>query len=233
MCGFVFSTKQLNANHAAWRSATKRIECRGPDCSNEQFGEFGSAGHARLEIIGLGDVGKQPYSSRDKNEFSDLLLFNGEIYNYVALAKELGINARSDTAVLFELLKRERFDLISKLQGMFSFVFWNKKKNELISGRDKFGIKPLYYSNSESFDLCFGSVASSILDLNPGSAPDLQSITTFLAAGFFYEETSVSKNVFKHPRGKFYNWKKDSTGWNKNEISIGEFEQHIRSKIEV
>ncbi len=128
--------------------ALRSMQHRGPDDSGIYSDNFIVLGHNRLSIIDLSKYGKQPMSDSDGNIW---ITFNGEIYNYLELKKELeniGYNFKSntDTEVIIYLYKHYGIDFIHKLRGMFAFGIWDKLNKRLILCRDRFGKKPLYYS---------------------------------------------------------------------------------------
>jgi asparagine synthase (glutamine-hydrolysing) len=123
------------------------MAARGPDGK----GEWGSAdvrvglGHRRLAIIDLSDTGTQPMASGGL-----VITFNGEIYNYRALRKELEgkgckFRSQSDTEVLLHLYATKREAMVHDLRGMFAFAIWDSARRALFLARDPYGIKPLYY----------------------------------------------------------------------------------------
>ncbi len=134
------------------------IAHRGPDSSGtaREVSQNGTLvlGFKRLAIIDLSDAASQPFQSSD-GRFS--LVFNGEIYNYLELRKELftkghKFKSESDTEVLLAAWKEWGSESLKKFTGMFSIVVFDKFENSLYCARDAFGIKPLYYLNStESF----------------------------------------------------------------------------------
>ena len=104
-------------------------------------------GHRRLSIIDLTPRGRQPMSD---NESKIWIVYNGEVYNFPALRKELEkkytFHSRTDTEVLICLYKEYGKDMVHKLRGMFAFAIWDENKKELWLVRDRIGIKPLYYA---------------------------------------------------------------------------------------
>lgn len=116
-------------------------------------------GHRRLAIIDLSAAGHQPMRSVDGRFW---IVFNGEIYNYRELREELaarGVEFRSnsDTEVLLALFAREGPACLQELRGMFAFALWDEMERALFLGRDRFGIKPLYYARSSDGLLVFAS----------------------------------------------------------------------------
>jgi asparagine synthase (glutamine-hydrolysing) len=127
------------------------MQARGPDGSglwidpDERIG----LGHRRLAIIDLSEAGAQPMVSAD-GRF--IVTFNGEIYNYQALRRDLEgqgcvFASRSDTEVLLHLYARRGADMVHDLRGMFAFAIHDQLRGELFLARDPYGIKPLYYAD--------------------------------------------------------------------------------------
>ena len=153
MCGFVGFLGgiglEYNAGNTLLKKMTFPISRRGPD--NEGYWYDPDAriglGHRRLSIIDLSQAGRQPMHS-PSGRF--VIAFNGEIYNYLELRDELqreGVEFKtdSDTEVLLGILMQYGEKALTKLNGMFAFVFHDRKQNQWIVARDPFGIKPLYY----------------------------------------------------------------------------------------
>lgn len=119
---------------------------RGPDYTGKYVNNGIALGHNRLSIIDLSKESNQPFYSQDKRY---LLVFNGEIYNYLELKdqlkKEYSFNTTSDTEVLMASYIKWGTACLSKLNGMFSFAIWDSKTKTLFAARDRFGIKPFYY----------------------------------------------------------------------------------------
>ena len=139
------------------------IRHRGPDGDGIQVFDNAVLGHLRLAIIDV-QHGAQPMNS-DDGRYS--LVFNGEIYNYIELRQDLarqGVQFKtfSDTEVLLKLLMADGKNALSKLNGMFAFVFYDTHTKEWIAARDSFGIKPFYYTIIED-ELIFGSEIKAIL----------------------------------------------------------------------
>ncbi len=120
---------------------------RGPDFTADWEIEGKIAlGHNRLSIIDLSSNANQPFISECRNF---ILVFNGEIYNYIELKKELQtkylFKTQSDTEVLLNAYIEWGESCLDKCNGMFSFAIWNKKEQTLFAARDRFGVKPFYY----------------------------------------------------------------------------------------
>ncbi len=124
---------------------------RGPDAMNIWNDDKVVIGHNRLSIIDLSEQANQPMIS---NCGDYVIVFNGEIYNYLELKKELAHEYRftttSDTEVLLAAFIKWNSNSLEKLNGMFSFAIWNKKENTFFAARDRFGVKPFYYTFFEN-----------------------------------------------------------------------------------
>ena len=137
------------------------VDCiahRGPDDDGFYNDDKVGLGMRRLSIIDL-KSGKQPIKSKDD---SALIFFNGEIYNYKELRKELldkgcEFKTDTDTEVILRLYEEEGSKMIGKLRGMFAFCIYDKKQNSLFIIRDYFGIKPLYYFKKDGKIFAFAS----------------------------------------------------------------------------
>jgi len=149
MCG-ISALIQYNKNLPA-RKVLERMNNemahRGPDASGYYINENIGLGHRRLSIIDTDESANQPMLSSNKNW---AIAFNGEIYNYVELKAQqlpgVQFQTESDTEVILELFEKFGVEAISKLSGMFAFVLHHIPSNETYVVRDRYGMKPLYYS---------------------------------------------------------------------------------------
>lgn len=135
----------------AVRRMTDRMRLRGPDAAGVWTGKSVVLGHRRLAILDLDARSNQPMTTPD-GRYS--IVFNGEIYNFRELRRELEaagavLRTTSDTEVLLELYAREGEAMLPRLRGMFAFAIWNAESRELFLARDPYGIKPLYYAETE------------------------------------------------------------------------------------
>jgi asparagine synthase (glutamine-hydrolysing) len=200
LVGFVGSGSEANL-----RAMTDRLAHRGPDGQgiwidhNEQV----FLGHRRLAIIDQAG-GAQPMW----NASADIgVIFNGEIFNHLELRAELQAaghvfaSSHSDTEVLIHGYARWGIELPSRLNGQFAFVIFDRRANKLFLARDRFGEKPLYYSdNRKAF--VFGSEVSALL-LHPAVSRelDVKAAQKFFAYGFFPSPLSLYRDVRKLPAG--------------------------------
>lgn len=123
---------------------------RGPDSTGTYVEAEVALGHNRLSIIDLSEEANQPFYSED-NRY--ILVFNGEIYNYIELKKQLEkvytFQTNSDTEVLLAAYIHWGQACLHTLNGMFSFAIWDTKEQVLFAARDRFGVKPFYYSGAK------------------------------------------------------------------------------------
>jgi asparagine synthase (glutamine-hydrolysing) len=209
MCGIFGSLHSFDYDFSDhdFRSLLKKIDRRGPDNTGISHHNLESGilklGHTRLSILDLNPSGHQPMESMSKR-FS--IIFNGEIYNHLEIRKELeqqySIEWRgtSDTETLLALLESESLTTsLNKLEGMFSFLLFDKKRNELIIARDHSGEKPLYISTSNNY-LSFAS------DLNPlkglpgfNNSINKRAVEQYLQLNYIPNPHSIYNSSFKLP----------------------------------
>lgn len=208
MCGYVGFTNAIDDASGVLTQMMDKIKHRGPDSEGTYIDGGIALGFRRLSIIDLAQ-GSQPLFNEDK---SLVLLFNGEIYNYQQLREYLitkghTFTTHTDSEVLLHGYEEYGTSLLGKLRGMFSFVLWDKNKQELFGARDFFGIKPLYYAMMNG-TLLFGSEIKGFL---PHPAFEKQLNTTALEnyLTFQYSPTAETffKNVYKLPPAHYFLYK--------------------------
>src|SRR5262252_5913364 len=149
---------------AALAAMSSLISHRGPDGRGEWASPDGSVGlvHRRLAIIDLTANGAQPMRGHN----GTVITYNGEIYNYIELREELAAHWRfrstSDTEVILAAYDRWGEDCVSRLRGMFAFAIWDERNHKLFAARDRFGIKPFYYTE-QGGRILFASEAKALL----------------------------------------------------------------------
>lgn len=216
MCGVIASTSPAFCDGEPWAHGMTVIECRGPDSEGDVCLSSIRFGHRRLEIIGLGLPGRQPVV----DEMGDCLVYNGEIYNYRELAAEIGVQADSDTHLLYELLRRGDLGRLRRLRGMYAFVFWSSERSELLTARDPFGIKPLYLLRHADGEVSFASVASALAGSPDRGELDDSAIAGFLAGGMFPVGVSPFSRILKMKPGVLLRWMKQVDGWQATPLSL-------------
>lgn len=210
MCGFIVTTDGRPAADG-WRAASTVLERRGPDAHGQFVVDGVTFEHRRLAIIGLGSEGAQPMAENSNH----VLVFNGEIYNFRELANQLGIDAKSDTQVLYEIGRLGAWDQwIHRLRGMYSFVHLDRASGTLTSGRDPFGIKPLYVHHHSDGGIAFASTVAALAQAcKRGLTLDSTALTGFLAGGLFPTGASPYAQITKHAPGVVTVWRRGAEGW--------------------
>jgi len=190
------------------REATDRLWHRGPDQQGTFESEFVSLGAVRLKIIDLA-AGDQPFSSDNGDT---VLVFNGEIYNYGELRKELEVaghhfRTHSDTEVFLHAFLEWDTDCFRRMRGMFAAALWTESERRLILVRDRLGIKPLYI-HRKAEDIYFGSELKSIF-AHPEIPRqlDLRALHHYLALNYVPGPFTLIQGIEKLPPGCVLQWK--------------------------
>lgn len=178
------------------------IAHRGPDSQGVFFSENNhiALGHRRLSIIDLSNAADQPYI---KDEW--VLVFNGEIYNFKLLKKELisrgaTFSTQSDTEVLLEAWRYWGYHCLNKLRGMFAFAIYNQKTKQLFLARDHFGVKPLFiYKNNNQ--LAFASELKALKPILENQKINYSAIAASLLYSWIPDSKCVFENIVKFPAG--------------------------------
>lgn len=168
---------------------------RGPDGNDtwrHKNAHIGFA-HTRLSIIDLTSAASQPMGDGAGN----WLVFNGEIYNYLELRRELGeekFRSHSDTEVILHAYAKWGPNCVDHFRGMFAFALWDEKNQTLFCARDRFGIKPFYYTVQGS-TFYFASEIKALLPFMDEAATDLEGFKDYLAFQFCLAGKTLFKNV--------------------------------------
>ncbi|MES2441456.1 MAG: asparagine synthase (glutamine-hydrolyzing) [Pseudomonadota bacterium] len=181
------------------------MAARGPDGTGEWVSDDGRVGfgHRRLAFIDLSTAGLQPMPSQDGRL---MLVFNGEIYNYQALRRDLEAQgatfvSHSDSEVILELYARKGAAMVSDLRGMFAIAIWDAAKREMFFARDPLGIKPLYY-HDDGRSIRFASQVKALVAggaVTGGIEP--AALTGFYLWGSVPEPWTIREGVFALPAG--------------------------------
>ena len=210
MCGFVgfIDGGDTQQDAGVLRSMTDAIRHRGPDDADYYMDGTISLGFRRLSIIDL-EGGRQPILNEDG---SKVLTFNGEIYNFQEIKKDLlaaghVFKTATDSEVLLHGYEEYGTGLLNKLRGMFAFVIWDKEKRELFGARDFFGIKPLYYAKMGQ-TLMFGSEIKSFLH-HPHFQKELneKALESYLSFQYSPGNETFFKGVYKLPPAHYFFYK--------------------------
>ncbi len=195
ICGFS-GGESIDAPIVIKRMAAT-IEHRGREAGGIFLEKSVALGHQRLSILDLNSRSDQPMVSTDQRF---VIVFNGEIYNYRDLLKEISDftpRTTSDTELLLELWIREGVACLEKLNGMFAFAIYDRQSGEIFCARDRLGVKPFYYwFNDGSF--VFASEAKAILE-HPQVHPrlNLPAVSDFLSLGYIPGQKTAFTGILK------------------------------------
>ena len=199
MCGItgIINLNNDQISSSILKKMTDSLSHRGPDGEGLFIDKHIGLGHRRLAILDLSQKGHQPMISQDKRY---IISYNGEIYNYLTLKTELESNgyhfhSNTDTEVILNAYSKWGKDCLNKFNGMFAFAIWDSKKKELFLARDRYGIKPLYYTQSNGVFL-FASEIKAFLD-HPSFKVlmDREALFEYMTFQNFISEKTLYKNV--------------------------------------
>lgn len=208
MCGIVgFCGFNSSNNHDWLIRGTNAIKHRGPDNIQTWILENNKVGfgHARLSIIDLSNESNQPFH---RNDLKLSIVFNGEIYNFKLLKKELEnlgyhFNTKSDTEVILVSYYHWGKKFLDKLNGAFAFAIFDSNKDIVLLGRDRAGEKPLFYHISEN-TLYFASELKSLFENQKLPRKlNYKALNSYLRNGFIAGKNCIIENFFKLPTASF------------------------------
>ena len=208
IAGFVDFQRASNARPAEERARILENMCRvithrGPDDQGVMVADGVALGMRRLSIIDLAG-GHQPISNENG---AVNIVFNGEIYNYRDLQKELEslghtFATSSDTETIVHAYEEYGDHCVDHLRGMFAFAIWDDREKKLFIARDRVGKKPLYYSVTRSGTLVFGSELKCLLQ-HPEVEREIdpQALDSYFSLGYVPDPLSIFQNIEKLPPG--------------------------------
>lgn len=213
MCGIVgvVEGRSFRVPREDFEAALAAIRYRGPDDQGVWSEEAVTFGHLRLSIIDLSPAGHQPMSAADGRY---IITYNGEIYNHAALRAELDAEAphawrgTSDTEVLLELISRRGLETaLNKVDGMFAFALWDRREKRLFLARDRFGEKPLFYTQRGD-GFAFASELTALEKLKSLKLEvSRENVARYFSCGYVPSPFSIYEDVFKLPPGSLLTWK--------------------------
>ncbi|MGH9327422.1 MAG: asparagine synthase (glutamine-hydrolyzing) [Terriglobia bacterium] len=202
ICGILNTALEPARHRESIERMSGQLVHRGPDSQGKFELPYVALAIRRLSIIDL-ETGDQPLS----NETGSItLVFNGEIYNYQELRKELldrghCFRTRSDGEVIAHLYEDLGLDFTRELNGMFAIALWDEERKRLVLARDRAGEKPLYYWR-KNHTLVFGSEIKSLLEYpGVGRAPDVEATQEYLLFGYVPAPRSIFREIRKLPAG--------------------------------
>lgn len=208
MCGVagLFDPKgTIEFDPARLERMTNALRHRGPDGAGVWTAPGIGLGHRRLSIIDL-EGSAQPMLSSDGRA---VIAFNGEVYNYRALRRELAdegarFATQGDTEVILAAWQRWGVDCLERLDGMFAFALYDRRQRTLFLARDRLGVKPLFLAELPDGTIAFASELKALLTLNSlRRRINPQALDAYLTWGYVPDTHSILKGVSKLPAGHF------------------------------
>ncbi len=209
ICGFAYSDPSRPADPPRLRAMRDIMAHRGPDGEGESYHGSVALGHRRLSIIDLA-TGSQPLANEDHSIW---VTFNGEIYNYQELTRDLQqrghkFRTQSDTEVLVHGYEEYGDQFPARLNGMFAYAVHDLRRNRVLLVRDHFGIKPLFYCLTGE-GLFFASEIKSLLAAGcsrPGARPE--ALAEYLGFRYVAGEESLFSGIKRLPPSHFAVWER-------------------------
>ena len=204
MCGInglIYRDKQVD--RAVFTTMRDTLSHRGPDDADSQYFDNDkiALGHRRLSFLDLSPAGRQPMCNEDATVW---IVLNGEIYNYVELKVELEaaghqFKTHSDTEVIIHGYEQWGTNVVNRLKGMFAFAITDLNKKQTFLARDRFGIKPLYYSHAPGYFI-FGSELKAIVACpDVPRELDISSVADYLIYRYVPSPKTIWKGINKMP----------------------------------
>lgn len=172
------------------------LQHRGPDDEGiwQHRESFVGLAHRRLSIIDLSPLAKQPMI----DDYGNVIVYNGEIYNYKELRQTLGTSWRfksqSDTECILAAYDQYGDTCLSHLRGMFAFAIWDNARRRLFCARDRFGIKPFYYCHVDDV-FYFASEAKALIPFLPDIVTDRSALTEYLTFQYTIGEKTLFEGI--------------------------------------
>jgi asparagine synthase (glutamine-hydrolysing) len=204
MCGVVACSNFGLQSEKITKNFLKKIEHRGPDNSAFYFSENINLGSCRLSIMDLSPSANMPMNDKTGQY---IIVYNGEIYNFKYLTKKYKISnyTNSDTEVVLELYSILKEKCLDELNGIFSFIIFDKKNNKLFCARDRLGIKPFYYYFDEFFFLASSEIKS-FTQFNSKNL-NFNTINNYLTTSFYdYGDKTFFNDIFQLEPGSYINY---------------------------
>lgn len=202
MCGIagIIVVNESITNSAAIKKMTDCISYRGPDGDGYWHSDDNriALGHRRLSIIDLTHDADQPMQYQDRY----VIVFNGEIYNYLELRKQLiqkgyTFHTSSDTEVLVALYDYKKEKCLDDLDGMFSFAIYDKQRSLLFAARDRFGEKPFFYHYLPGKIFAFGSEMKQLWSIGVSKDLNHKMVYNYLAKDLVMNPFNHSETFYR------------------------------------
>lgn len=208
MCGFMgvlkLENREVSFSDNILAQLSPVLNHRGPDASGIHWDGPCGLAHHRLSVIDCSDAGKQPMSNENERIW---IAYNGEIYNFLDIKRDLALEKRhqfrshTDTEVIIHLYEELGIDCIKHFNGMYALALWDSVKDTLYLARDPYGIKPLFYLQTQDA-FWFASEIKALLEC-PGykTTPNLEALYHFLSFNYIPGELTAFEGIRELPPG--------------------------------
>jgi len=229
--GYITSSKNFS-----YSSLTNMLSHRGPDhfdCYTNNKDIY--LAHNRLSIIGLDRASNQPMHGQKDT----VIVFNGEIYNYKDLKKnelsEYQFRSNSDTEVILALYEKYGIDCVQYLRGMFAFAIWDEKNKKLFCARDRFGVKPFYYTKRDDL-FGFASEMKALLPFLDKIQTNFDALCEYLTFQYTIGSQTLFKDIHQLMPGHLMVWENENITIKKYwdisyQIDFGRSEKYFEEKL--
>lgn len=204
ICGLIYTDKKTVIDPSLLNKMNDMLYHRGPDDSGIFLKKNVGLAHRRLSIIDLSS-GHQPIYNED---YTIVLVFNGEIYNYLDLYKELVLKGhifktKSDTETIIHAYEEYGFECVKRFRGMFAFALYDLKKDIFFIARDRVGKKPLYYYKNKDVFI-FASEAKVIVKSGLYTpSVNIPMLDFYISIGYIPGQETLFKDIYKLEAGHF------------------------------
>lgn len=205
ICGIIrIGSEPVDLSCALLNRMTDVLAHRGPNDRGTWCDGRIALGHRRLSVIDLSSLGRQPMGNEDG---SVQIVYNGEIYNFRELKERFALErnhvfrSRTDTEVLIHLYEDLGMELVTHLNGMFAFAIWDAQRQKLHLARDRYGIKPLFYTRQENRFLFASEIKSLLQDQGVPRRINLQALHDFLTFAYIPGTQTAFEGIFEVPPG--------------------------------
>lgn len=202
ICGVLDLGRERPAPAEVVASMTAQLRHRGPDDCGVHIDRFLGLGHRRLSVIDLAN-GKQPLGNEDGSVW---VTYNGEIYNYRELRRELAgrghrFATETDTEVIVHAYEEYGEQCVLQFNGMFAFALWDRNRERLLLARDRIGIKPLYYARRGPTFLFASEIKSLLVHPAVSAELDLDAVPEYLLCTALLESKTMFRGIRSLPPG--------------------------------
>lgn len=205
MCGIagILNANDERVSPVVMRAMTDSLAHRGPDGEGVYTGACAGLGHRRLAIIDPSPAGHQPMATGDGRY---VISYNGEIYNFQELRLELEalgyrFRSRTDTEVVLYAYAEWGAAALSRFNGMFALIVWNRQRRELFVARDRYGIKPLYYTRVRGALLVASEIKAFLAHPGYSVAMDREGLLEYFTFQNFFTNRTLFEGVRLFPPG--------------------------------